>query len=154
MGYSGGSISSLVDDAEEGLDAAYRRIVDRCGRRLEELVVANTPVSKDPFGEAKDPPGTLKAGWELGEITVNGSSYTVDVVNRVYYSHWVEFGTEPHRITARPGHTLRFRDRAGNVVYAHSVNHPGTIGQRMMGRAIATLAQEWSGIAREELGRA
>jgi hypothetical protein len=43
------------------------------------------------------------------------------------YSPFVEYGTRPHRIVARRRAFLRFYlPRAGRVVYARRVNHPGT----------------------------
>lgn len=44
------------------------------------------------------------------------------------YSRYVEFGTAPHEISAKPGGFLRFAGRSG-VVFARRVNHPGTRAQ-------------------------
>ena len=41
-----------------------------------------------------------------------------------YYAAWVEQGTDPHRITARPGKTLAFRG-AGGMTFRKSVQHKG-----------------------------
>lgn len=38
---------------------------------------------------------------------------------------WLEFGTGPHEIRARPGHMLRFEGRDGTT-YRALVHHPGT----------------------------
>lgn len=55
-------------------------------------------------------------------------SASVKVGNAIaWYSHLVEFGTRAHRISAKPGHAMRF---AGVTV--HSVLHPGTRAQPFM----------------------
>jgi hypothetical protein len=44
-------------------------------------------------------------------------------------------GTKPHVITPKSGKMLRFVSR-GQVVYAHSVNHPGTKANRYLADAL------------------
>jgi len=50
------------------------------------------------------------------------------------YASFVENGTKPHVISARPGGFLRWEDSDG-VHYAKSVNHPGTRPAPFMGPA-------------------
>lgn len=44
-------------------------------------------------------------------------------------------GTKPHVITPKTGKVLRFVSR-GRIVYAHSVNHPGTRANRYLSDAL------------------
>jgi hypothetical protein len=44
-------------------------------------------------------------------------------------------GTRPHVITPKTGKVLRFVSR-GRIVYAHSVNHPGTRANRYLSDAL------------------
>lgn len=44
------------------------------------------------------------------------------------YAKYVEFGTAPHEIKAKPGNTLSFMV-GGKRVYAKTVHHPGTRAQ-------------------------
>jgi HK97 gp10 family phage protein len=44
------------------------------------------------------------------------------------YDNYVEFGTRPHKITAKPGKVLAFQAN-GRTVIVKSVNHPGTKAQ-------------------------
>jgi len=41
-------------------------------------------------------------------------------------------GTKPHVIVAKPSQVLRFRNRAGVAVYAHTVVHKGTKPNRFL----------------------
>lgn len=59
-------------------------------------------------------------------------------------------GTEPHPIVASRGKVLAFVPKGGSeVVFAHSVNHPGTKPNRFMGRA----SRRWHPGARKMLAR-
>ena len=51
------------------------------------------------------------------------------------YGDDVEYGTQPHVIRARPGGSLVFVGRDGQLVFAKEVNHPGTQPQPYMGPA-------------------
>jgi hypothetical protein len=42
------------------------------------------------------------------------------------HASMLDKGTKPHKITARRAKALRFVSRSGGVVFARSVNHPGT----------------------------
>ena len=90
-------------DMDEILDKALREIA---GRTLK-YVKKNTPVgkySKDvdfvtsegvhvSFTTSyKKTGGTLRKGWELGEIFKMGDSARVEIFNDVYYVEWVENG--------------------------------------------------------------
>lgn len=44
--------------------------------------------------------GTLKRGWTIGEIVETKDSYTVEVINPVYYARYVEYG---HRTSNHKG---------------------------------------------------
>lgn len=55
------------------------------------------------------------------------------------YSSAVERGTKPHEIVPRRASVLRFPSKAGGVVYAHKVNHPGTQPNPFMDRALRSV---------------
>jgi hypothetical protein len=143
------SLESLFGD--EWLDDYCRRVVRRVGELLLQLAESFTPVAEDPFGDRKRRPGTLRDSWRLGEIEHKGATWRVDVASFDEVAKWVEFPTAPHVIRPRAGVALRFRGAGGKTVYARVVHHPGTAGQRMMGKAIANVSQSWERIAREEL---
>jgi hypothetical protein len=54
------------------------------------------------------------------------------------YSLAVHEGTSPHTITPNTAQVLRFPSRAGAIVYATSVNHPGTRAQPFLWNALKT----------------
>ena len=51
-----------------------------------------------------------------------------------FYGPFVEFGTRPHQIKARPGKALAFQG-AGGMVFRRSVNHPGSRPRPYLGTA-------------------
>jgi hypothetical protein len=53
------------------------------------------------------------------------------------YSLYVHEGTSPHPITPVNARVLRFPTKAGTIVYAQSVNHPGTRPQPFLSDALA-----------------
>ena len=46
----------------------------------------------------------------------------------VEYAIDIEYGTKPHKITAKNGKSLKFKIN-NNIIYRKSVNHPGTAQQ-------------------------
>ena len=43
-----------------------------------------------------------------------------------FYAEFLEYGTLPHKITAKNKKALKFKDPSGDNVIVKSVNHPGT----------------------------
>lgn len=87
-------------------DIFNKAIIEIAGRTLS-YVKKNTPVgqySKDVSFTTKEgihvqfttsyakTGGTLRKGWELGEVFKMGDSYRVEIFNDVYYAGWVEEG--------------------------------------------------------------
>ncbi len=50
----------------------------------------------------------------------------IRIANPTLYAEFIEYGTKPHRITARNGKALRFTSRSGVMLFRRSVWHPGT----------------------------
>lgn len=59
----------------------------------------------------------------------------------VPYADFVELGTQPHVIRAKPGGTLAF-SVGGNTVYAAVVNHPGTKPNPFVKRSLDAVLSE------------
>lgn len=146
-------IEALYDDTGDSLDGLERRLADRVGDRLLELVTDLTPMSDDPFREFPGRvPGTLKRSWEKGEVELYADGrvrVTVETFDPV--APHVEWDTSPHLIRARRAAALRFYSPLGEVVFAKVVHHPGTTGQHMMARALDRLQADLPAIMREEL---
>lgn len=64
--------------------------------RLLAKVVKRTPVGQYDDGRVG---GTLRRGWQVGEIKKKGDIYEIEVFNPVEYAPYVEFGhrTRNHR---------------------------------------------------------
>lgn len=71
--------------------------------------------------------GQAQRTWTLRPQFVVGSD--------VEYAAYVNDGTRPHRIPARPGGVLRFVWN-GQVTYARYVQHPGTRAKPFLDRAL------------------
>lgn len=70
--------------------------------------------------------GNLKGGIQT---TTDGMS--AEVTAHADYAAYVEYGTKPHKITAKDGGFLRFMV-GGQWVQVKEVNHPGTAAQPFM----------------------
>lgn len=161
-------LSALFDERE--VDAFARRVAERASDRLLALVMGFTPVGGPslPGGGPRRAPGTLQRSWRSAPVRVQGASFIVEVSSDDVAAAPMEFGTRPHVIRPspsrgpasvlesgkprQPGTSPRARLRfiaGGRVVYARTVHHPGTRPYRMMGKALAALAQEIPEIARE-----
>ncbi len=67
-------------------------------------------------------------GYMIGTTTVEVSDRSVRVGPTAAYAKFVDQGTSPHTIFARPGGVLAF-DVGGQTVFARSVRHPGSPGR-------------------------
>lgn len=70
-------------------------VIDDCAyqlaQRLLQLAADRTPVGQYPVSSGKVG-GTLKNGWQIGDIQRSGNTVSVEVFNPVPYAHFVEFG--------------------------------------------------------------
>lgn len=160
MGYH--ATGKLADFGRpELMRGAQRRTVERVGKELLHRTVDHTPVAKPPPGHAsewlaarKRAPGTLKASWKVGEVTVElgGETMTIDVYTNDQIAPFVEWPTMPHIIVPRnPSGMLRFWTSLGDTVYATIVHHTGTKGTYMLTTALAEVGALWEAIGRLEL---
>lgn len=71
------------------MDAFCRRMAKELAARLLRKVKQRTPVDT----------GTLRRGWDIGEVHKNGDTYEIEVINPTEYGPYVEFGhrTANHR---------------------------------------------------------
>lgn len=84
-------------------------------------------------------PGTLRDSI-VKRFTTTGDTVVVEVGSEDPIALWHHEGTEPHTILPRNAPRLVFwSERAGRVVYAQQVNHPGTQPNRFLTEALADL---------------
>lgn len=87
------SLTSLRDKLA-GLPDPHLIINDcanELAQRLLQLAADRTPVGQYP-GSSGKVGGTLKNGWQIGDVRRSGNVVSVEVFNPVHYSHFVEFG--------------------------------------------------------------
>lgn len=70
--------------------------------------------------------GQLRGNLHKEWFTASGGDVGQRVGSNVPYAHLHHDGTRPHTITARRVPLLRYVNRQGQVVFARSVQHPGT----------------------------
>lgn len=101
---------NLAKLQEVDMDRFCREVSKELAARLLALVIPRTPVGKYSKASGKKG-GTLRRGWTAGSgnskayaeaLPVNrqGNTYTVEVINPVYYASYVEFG---HRTASHTG---------------------------------------------------
>lgn len=73
------------------LDKICRELTNELSARLLRKVIKRTPVGQYPSGSGKVG-GTLRRGWNIGEITKSGNTYQVEIINPTEYASYVEFG--------------------------------------------------------------
>lgn len=69
------------------------------------------------------------------------STYRARVETNVKYAPYVHDGTRPHVIRPRRRRALKF-NVGGQVVFAQSVNHPGTRSRPFLTRALRQIARQ------------
>jgi Bacteriophage HK97-gp10, putative tail-component len=113
-----GDLPSLF--AQDGVPPLLRQVADLGGARFTELAAAHTPVDT----------GELAEGWEqlpVERIGYGGEpAYQSGTENSTWYSHFIEYGVDPHSIE---------RDDGGVV------EHPGHEGAHMTTKAAAELEE-------------
>jgi len=79
--------------------------------------------------------GKLRRSIKAGPVTAKGTTVHGSVTAHAEHGIFVHEGTRPHVIRARKAKALRFVVD-GRVVFAQSVNHPGTKPNKFMLRAV------------------
>jgi hypothetical protein len=106
----------------ESKDGPIGRDLERRATRVQLAAKAQTGVKT----------GMLKRDIVKQWVSANGKRLTIRVGSDRKYAYWHHEGTRPHIIRARNAKYLRFVNKAGKVVYARSVNHPGTSANRYL----------------------
>lgn len=70
----------------------------------------------------------VRTGRLRQSIAIRVHQHDVTIGPDTPYAAFVEFGTAPHVIEAKPGKTLAFRV-GGQMIFRRRVNHPGTRAQ-------------------------
>lgn len=121
----------LADHIDTGAgDRFCRRTAADAGDHWHFVTAQNTPVATGNLRTSwyKDPPISSNKTRHMGF-----PAYEVIIATDVPYAPYVEWDTKPHEIRPKPPNkALRFRDAAGNEVFAARVQHPGTRGQHML----------------------
>lgn len=88
--------------------------------------------------------GRKRSGFYRGSLGAGGRGHIRDIrpdMGRVgtnlFYAGWLEDGTKAHIIRPRNAKVLKFKGRAGKMVYAKQVHHPGTPAFHVLGTALS-----------------
>jgi HK97 gp10 family phage protein len=111
-------LESMADEVQEAIDGA----VEKTALQVERSAKQKAPVDT----------GNLRASIQ----TVPDGLAQRLVGTNVEYAPDVEFGTQPHVITPTDAEALRFEGSDGDIVYAKSVDHPGTPAQPFLRPAL------------------
>lgn len=120
-------------------EAGIRNLLEgMSGPVQRKLASVATDIAKVARSEAP-----VKTGKLRNSIVVRPGATTSrlgwSVVADTDYALAVEKGSRPHTIVPRRAAVLRFPSKSGGVVYAHSVNHPGTQPNPFMERALRSV---------------
>ncbi len=111
----------------------------RSAMRAGARVIANEAKGNVPVED-----GDLKRSIRVSTNTRKGEVTAKAVAGgkKVYYAHFVEFGTVGHIISAKSGSVLRFTTRDGKYHERTSVNHPGARAKPFLRPALDSKAQQ------------
>lgn len=119
---------------------ATSRWIDEVAPEIETSIAAEAP---------------HRSGRLRGSITHRKSyglsGMAVEFGSDVPYAGYVAGGTPAHIIRARNVRALRFQARSGSIVYAASVNHPGTRPNAFTERGIERILPELQRRYEEEI---
>jgi len=73
------------------LEKLVIELTNEIAARLLRKIIKRTPVGQYSKGSGKVG-GTLRRGWNIGEITQAGNTYEVEIINPIIYASYVEFG--------------------------------------------------------------
>lgn len=139
--YRGPSLAHCFDFVDDAAEFS-RHLAREGGARMVENVKLFTPVGHNPHAE-NYVPGDLLASINEKLMVVypsaRGMVYETGAETNLDYAPYVEHGTGlwgPARAKyeirpKNPNGWLRFHDKAGNVIFAKRVLHPGSPGAHM-----------------------
>lgn len=131
------------------LEAVGRRLTQRSAEALKRGAEAVAERARATH-TYNDRTGALTGSIQSDGLTrVSGRKMTAEASADAGHALYVEKGTRPHKIKAKPGKKLAFM-AGGGMRFAQEVNHPGTEPYRFMEDA---LTHELPGIT-DELQRA
>lgn len=118
------------------LDRSEARLVLETQAEIEVLAQAVAAAMSRQFQTGTDKQGRShnKTGETLKTLHVSIRGTTA-VISMGRGAVFVQYGSKPHVIEARPGGTLRWQED-GRTFYARRVNHPGYKGDDFVGRAL------------------
>lgn len=132
-----------------GFNVAFKSWNGEVGRYLrqktEEVRVAAVLLAPGP---AKSPVNRSSVNWSTGRLEASittdyghstGGDLESTVTANAPYALMVHEGTRRHVILPKPGRTLRFRGRTGDIVFAPRVDHPGTAANPFLSKALETV---------------
>jgi HK97 gp10 family phage protein len=111
------AIAGLV--APTGMVTEYLRGL---GNQVAAVASATAPVDT----------GKLKSSILVTERSAGRNGTAIEVSANTLYATYVNRGTRPHVIMPKKAKMLRFPNKAGEIVFANKVNHPGTKPQPFM----------------------
>jgi len=111
-------VKKNIPQMDKQTQQAFEGIVDDYSFRLLREMQVRVPVRT----------GALQFGlWRL--FTVTADRIFAKILSTAPYTMIVEKGSRPHSIVAKDAKALRFTTKDGRVVFAKSVEHPGTKGR-------------------------
>ena len=135
----------------QGLNQAVSDIRRYSESKVEGVkrVIAESTVNiqSDAVSLAPEDTGNLKNSIDFN-ITKEGLGG--EVFASAEYAPDVEFGTKPHKIRAKDGGVLAFK-KNGKMVFAKSVNHPGTPAQPFLFPAFEAEMPNYKSALQKEL---
>jgi HK97 gp10 family phage protein len=106
-------LNNAGEMAGRSLDDLMLFIANSMAQDMQAIVPVDTGNLKSAIKVTKEGEGRYRVGPDLVQAP---------------YAWFVEFGTKPHIIEAKPGKTLRFQ-KDGKTIYTKRVRHPGTRAQ-------------------------
>lgn len=66
-------------------------VVKELAARMLRKLIKRTPVGQYPKGSGKKG-GTLRKGWDVGEVIKTGDTYSIEIINATEYASYVNNG--------------------------------------------------------------
>ena len=119
-------LASNATAAETAVDRNLRNVSLRLRRRMEQFAYAEAPKDTGRYSRAI-------TGRDISSGNVAG----FEMLSPYPLSRFILGGTRPHTIVPRRARMLRFYwPKVGRVVFARSVQHPGTQANQFYRRAL------------------
>lgn len=116
---------------QENLDKVIYPIANELAAILLRKVRKKTLPGKYPKKSGKKG-GTLKKGWQIGEVKQNGDNFEVEIFNPTYYADYVEYG---HRTRERKDGSRGWVE--GRFMLTVSVREVQTLAPKLIEKRIA-----------------